>query len=179
MRTYTDNLGNTYIKDKRMGDFEKKPIQPSKLCYDLLKHYEGLKLEAYQCSAKKWTIGYGQTYYADGRQVKQGDKITKQQAEDGLRIILQTYAISVHQALKIGVRQHQYDALCCLAYNIGIGAFEGSTLLKLVNKGANIADIEKWWLVWNKAKGKVLEGLTSRRKSEFHLFKTGEIKIYN
>lgn len=160
-------------------DFYPKKPEPSKLCYELLKHYEGLRLEAYQCSAGKWTIGFGQTYYADGRQVRKGDKITRKQAEDGLPVILSTYAISVYQALKTGVRQHQYDALCCLAYNIGIGAFESSTLLKKINKGADMSEIEKWWLVWNKAKGQVLDGLTARRKSEFHLFKTGEIKIYN
>lgn len=160
-------------------DFYPKKPEPSELCYKLIRHYEGLKLEAYVCSGGKLTIGYGQTYYADGRQVRQGDRITQQQADEGLPVILSTYAISVYQALKTGVRQHEYDALCCLAYNIGIGAFEKSTLLKLINKGADIAEIEKWWLVWNKANGKVLNGLTARRKSEFHLFKTGEIKIYN
>jgi len=154
-------------------------MQPSILCYKLLKHYEGCKLEAYRDGGGVLTIGYGQTYHTDGKPVRKGDKITKQQAETGLTTILRTYAISVYQALKVNVKQHQYDALVCLCYNIGIGGFERSTLLKLINKGGNIEDIEKWWLVWNKDNGKVVRGLTNRRASEFHLYNTGEIKYFN
>lgn len=156
-----------------------KEIQPSQLCYDLLKHYEGLELEAYQCSAGKWTIGYGQTYYTDGRAVKKGDTITKQQAEDGLKETIRTFAISVIQALKTPVKQHQYDALVCLCYNIGIGAFEKSTLLREINKGADKDAIKHQWLRWNKVNKKEVRGLTLRRQSEYHLFDTGTIKIFN
>lgn len=154
-------------------------IQPSILCYSLLKHHEGCELEAYECSGGKMTIGYGNTYHPDGKPVRKGDKITKQQAEAYLPLIVKTFAISVNQALKVNLQQHQFDALVCLAYNIGVGNFEKSTLLKLINKGAGMDDIEKWWLVWNKAKGKVLKGLTARRKSEFHLYKEATIKIFN
>lgn len=154
-------------------------MKPSILCYSLIRHYEGCKLEAYKCSAGVWTIGFGNTFHPDGRPVKQGDTITQQQAEQYLMIILKTFAISVNQALKIHIAQHQYDALVCLTYNIGVGNFEKSTLLKLINKEAPITEIEKWWLVWNKAKGKVLNGLTARRKSEFHLYKEATIKIFN
>lgn len=125
------------------------------------------------------TVGYGNTYHPDGKPVRKGDKITKQQAEAYLPIIVKTFAISVSQALKVNLQQHQFDALVCLAYNIGVGNFEKSTLLKLINKGAGMDEIEKWWLVWNKAKGKVLNGLTARRKSEFHLYKEATIKIFN
>lgn len=154
-------------------------MQPSILCYSLLKHYEGLELEAYECSGGKMTIGYGNTYHPNGKPVRKGDKITIQQAEAYLPTIVQTFAISVNQALKVNVQQHQFDALVCLAYNIGVGNFEKSTVLKLINKGGSLADIEKWWLAWNKAKGVVLNGLVARRKSEFHLYKEATIKIFN
>lgn len=157
----------------------KKAFSPSKLCYELLKHHEGCKLVAYQCSAKKWTIGFGNTYYPDGRSVKQGDTITQAQADEYLPLILNTYAISVYQALKAYVRQYQYDALVCMCYNIGIRAFEQSTLLKLINKGSSITLIEAEFLKWNKAGGKPIAGLTNRRKSEFHLYSTGQIKFFN
>lgn len=172
MNTYRDSEGNKYSMETG------KILQPSELCYTLLKHFEGCKLQAYQCSADKWTIGYGNTYYPDGRPVRKGDKITQQQAEDYLPIVLRTYAISVSQALKINILQHQYDALCCLAYNIGIGGFEKSTLLGKINKGADISEVKKWWLVWNKVKGRVEKGLVRRRKSEFHLYDTGKIDFF-
>lgn len=162
--------------------YDNKPI-PSDKCYQLLKHYEGCKLKAYQCSAGKWTIGYGATYYPDGRQVKQGDTITQDEAESMLPTILRTYAISVQQAIKTTLLQHQYDALCCLCYNIGIGAFERSTLLRNINAGASKDNIQKQWLSWDKARVngvlKPLKGLTNRRQSEYHLFATGEVKYFN
>jgi lysozyme len=179
MNTYTDTLGNKYINGERMNEFTKKPVEPSDKCYQLLKHYEGLKLEAYLCSGNVWTIGYGQTYYADGRRVKQGDRITKEEAEAGLPIILKTYAISVHQKVRVGISQSQFDALCSFAYNVGIGAFDSSTLLQVINRERPIDEIEAQFMRWNKAGGKVVNGLTARRKSEFHLFATGEVKYFN
>lgn len=160
-----------------------KQYNPSELCYKLLKHYEGCKLEAYKCSANKITIGYGNTYYTDGKPVKMGDKITQKQAEEMLPLILNTYALSVFQLVKTYIKQHQFDALVCLAYNIGIGNFEKSTLLKIVNKGGSLVQIEAEFMKWNKARVNgvltPLDGLTYRRKSEYHLYSTGEVKFFN
>lgn len=144
-------------------------MTPSKACYDLIKEFEGLELEAYLCPSKIWTIGYGSTFYADGKPVKQGDKITKEQAEALLPNIVTKFAQSVTASLKIPVKQNQFDALVSLCYNIGIGNFRASTLLKLVNKGQfDKAALE--FAKWNKSKGKVLTGLVRRREAERVLF---------
>ena len=179
MNTYTDSNGNTYIKGVRMNEFTRKPVEPSQKCYDLIKHYEGCKLKAYRCAAGILTIGYGNTYYPDGRRVKEGDVITKEQAAEYLPLILKTYAISVHDKVRVGINQNQFDALCSFAYNVGIGAFDKSTLLQVVNRERPFDEIEIQFMRWNKANAKVLKGLTARRKSEFHLFKTGEVKFFN
>ncbi|KQD16250.1 lysozyme [Acinetobacter baumannii] len=65
--------------------------------------------------------------------------------------------------------QNQFDALVSLAYNIGSGAFKGSTLLKLLNKGDYKGAADQF-LVWNKAGGKVMKGLVRRREAERALF---------
>ena len=145
----------------------------------LLMHYEGCKLEAYLCPAKIPTIGYGNTFYADGKPVKLGDKITKQQADELLPAIVQKFAISVANAIKTSVSQHQFDAMVSLAYNIGIGNFIKSTLLGLVNKKASDIQVANEFMKWNKSNGKILEGLNKRRKSEAELYKTGNVVYFN
>jgi lysozyme len=152
---------------------------PSQKCYDLIKHYEGCELEAYLCPAKIPTIGYGNTFYADGKPVKLGDKITKQQADELLPAIVQKFAISVANAIKTNVSQHQFDAMVSLAYNIGIGNFTKSTLLGLVNKKASDIQVANEFMKWNKSNGKILEGLNKRRKSEAELYKTGNVVYFN
>ena len=153
----------------------------SKNCYDLLKHYEGCKLTAYLDVAKVPTIGYGNTMYLDGRRVKEGDTITQTQAELLLPSILEKFEISVRKALKVNITQQQYDAIVCLTYNIGIGNFVGSSLLRKINASDPLASDS--FLLWNKAKiNGVLQpvkGLTYRRQSEKYLYDNGVVKWFN
>lgn len=148
---------------------------------ELLKHYEGCRLTAYQDSVGIWTIGYGNTYYEDSKRVQSGQKITQQRAEQLLLIILQKYELAVKNALKVEVKQHQFDALVCLCYNIGIGNFVQSSLLGKINAKDDKAS--ERFLLWNKAKVKgvltVLKGLTYRRQSEKYLYDNDVVKFFN
>lgn len=150
-------------------------LVPSSNCYTLIKHFEGCELEAYLCPAGIPTIGYGSTFYADGKPVKMGDKITIQQAEALLPNIVNKFSISVNEALKVDVKQHQFDAMLSLCYNIGIGNFRKSTLLGLVNKKADSTQIVAEFAKWNKVKGVVSNGLTNRRKAEATLYSKGVV----
>lgn len=152
-------------------------MKSSKLCFDVIKHFEGCKTIAYRDAVGIWSIGYGNTFMPNGASVKQGDVITKADAEAILPIIVEKFAISVYKALKVEVKQHEFDALVSLTYNIGIGNFERSTLLKFINKGYSKQSICSEFLVWNKANRKVLAGLTRRRQCEAHLYLTGDVQF--
>ena len=127
-------------------------------------------LNAYQCSAGKWTIGYGNTFYEDGTSVKSGDKISKERAEILLNLILVTFENDVKKLVKSNINQYQFDALVSFAYNCGVGNLKASTLLKKVNINPSDASIKSEFLKWNKAGGKILLGLTKRREAESNLY---------
>jgi GH24 family phage-related lysozyme (muramidase) len=135
---------------------------------DLIKHFEGLRLEAYQCSANVWTIGYGTTYTAKGP-VRQGDRITESEAENLLMGDVRLFEQRVRDNVIVQMTQHQFDALVSFTYNVGSGALAGSTLLRKLNK-LDIGGAADEFLRWNKADGKVIDGLTKRRKAERAMF---------
>ena len=137
---------------------------------NIIKKHEGRKLTAYICPAGKPTIGYGNTFYANGKPVKMGDKITKLEAESLLVIVVNQFASRVLNVLKKPVTQNQFDALVSFAYNTGIGNFSRSTLLRKVNANPNDATIAGEFAKWNKGGGVVLRGLTRRRKEESDLY---------
>lgn len=138
----------------------------------MMHHFEGCKLQAYQCSAKVWTIGWGNTYYQDKKPVKQGDKVTQEQANELFEMIMNEFAIEVRNALTKEVNENQFSALVCFAYNVGIGNLKKSTLLRKVNVNPNDETIALEFAKWNKAGGKVLNGLVRRRKAEADLYFT-------
>ncbi|MDX2211670.1 MAG: lysozyme [Oculatellaceae cyanobacterium bins.114] len=131
---------------------------------DLIKQFEGLRLEAYLCPAKVPTIGYGTT-----AGVKMGDRITAEQAEDLLRKDVEKFEKAVNSAVTVPLTDNQFSALVSFTYNLGAGALQKSTLLKLLNQG-NYEAAAQEFLKWNKAAGKVLPGLTRRRQAEQALF---------
>ena len=131
---------------------------------NLIKQFEGCVLSAYKCPAGVWTIGYGHT-----KNVKQGMKITKEQASNLLIDDLKIYESYVNKYVKVKLNQNQFDALVSFTFNCGGGALKSSTLLKKINKG-DYAGAANELLRWNKANGKVLSGLTRRRKAEKALF---------
>ena len=137
---------------------------------DLIKKFEGLKLQAYKDVAGIWTIGYGLTMYPNGTKVKQGDKISKEQADKYFQETLQKFAQGVENAIKQPVNNNQFAALVSFAYNVGINAFKESTLLKLVNENPNNPAIEAQFMRWINAGGRPVQGLVNRRKEEANLY---------
>ena len=131
---------------------------------DLIKKFEGCRLEAYKCPAGVWTIGYGHT-----KGVQNGQKITQAQAEEFLREDLKIYEQAVEACVKVPLSQNQFDALVSFCYNCGSGALKTSTLLRLLNEG-KYSEAGEQCLRWNTAGGKVLAGLTRRREEEREIF---------
>ncbi|OAB78782.1 lysozyme [Cochleicola gelatinilyticus] len=137
---------------------------------DLIKKYEGFRNNAYLCPAMIWTIGYGNTYYPNGKKVKAGDIVTLKEGEELLLHTVKRYEDCVNQKVTSNINQNMFDALTSFTYNLGCGAFLKSTLLKKVNLNPNDPDIAYQFTRWNKAGGKVLKGLTRRRNEESFLY---------
>lgn len=133
---------------------------------ELIKSFEGLELEAYLCPADIWTIGYGHT-----GNVKEGDSITKAEAEALLDKDLQTFRNGVKRLVKVPLNENQFGALVSFAYNLGLGSLQNSTLLKMLNAGDYTGAADQF-LRWNKSGGKVLTGLVRRREAERAVFLT-------
>ena len=141
--------------------------------YDLIKRFEGYSDRPYKCPANISTIGYGNTYYPNGTKVKITDpKITREYANEILAHTADEFAADVLKLVKSKISVNQLNALTAFAYNVGMGNFQKSTLLKLVNINPNDAMIAKEFLKWNKAAGKELKGLTNRRIAESALYFT-------
>lgn len=145
-------------------------MKVNKAGIDMMHHFEGCRLIAYQCSARVWTIGWGNTFYQDKTPVKEGDRITQQQANDLFEVIMNEFAVGVRRLLTNSVNENQFSALVCFAYNVGVGNLRRSTLLRKVNVNPLDATISSEFMRWNKAGGKVVNGLTRRRKAESDLY---------
>lgn len=130
----------------------------------LIKKYEGLRLNAYQDSVGVWTIGFGSTLG-----VKEGDRISPEQAETLLKADLQRFENGVAAALSGPCKQSQFEAMVSLAFNVGLANFKGSTLLKLHN-GNQPFQTAQQFQKWCNAGGKPLLGLLRRRLSEALLY---------
>jgi lysozyme len=136
----------------------------------LMHDFEDCKLEAYLCPAKKWTIGWGNTFYEDGKPVKQGDKITQERADQLFMIVAEDFAKRVRTLVKKTLTENQFSAIVCFTYNVGVANLSKSTLLKKVNVNPLDQSIKDEFMKWNKVAGKVLNGLTRRRKAEAELY---------
>lgn len=132
----------------------------------LIKQFEGFRDTAYLCPAGVWTIGYGHT--AD---VKEGDTMTEEQASELLtqEVAAKYEPIVAEHTQGLELTQGQFDALVSFVYNVGAYNFSKSHLLKLLKEGKPDAAAEEFGR-WNRARGKVLEGLTARRAAERELF---------
>ena len=135
--------------------------------YNLICEFEGLKLKPYLCSAKIPTIGYGNTYYPNGKRVTLlDDAITKEYAFEIFKTIADKFAKRVDDMVTSEITQNQFNALVSFAYNVGTGAFATSTLLKKVNVNPNDATIKNEFLKCVKENKKVIQGLVNRRNKE-------------
>ncbi|HDC4530752.1 lysozyme [Enterobacter asburiae] len=135
----------------------------------MIKEFEGCKLTAYQDSVGVWTIGYGWTQPVDGKPIRAGMTINQETAERLLKTGLVSYESDVSRLVKVGLTQGQFDALVSFTYNLGARSLSTSTLLRKLNAG-DYAGAADEFLRWNKAGGKVLNGLTRRREAERALF---------
>jgi lysozyme len=139
--------------------------------YELIKTFEGLSLKPYLCSAKVPTIGYGNTFYTNGVKVTMSDApITQEKANEMLKVIADSFALKVSKIVPSGLTQNQFNALVSFAFNLGVQALTNSTLLRLVKINPNDGNIAKEFLRWNKAGGKVVDGLTKRRIKESSVY---------
>ena len=136
---------------------------------DLICGFEGKRLTAYDDGVGVWTIGFGTTVYPNGIKVKKGDTCTEAQAKTYMAHDLKKFESAVNNAVTVPLNQNQFDAMVSLAYNIGVGAFSNSTLLKKVN-AKDFTGAGNEFLKWDKAGGKPLSGLTRRRQREKELF---------
>lgn len=149
--------------------------------YKLIMSFEGLKLSPYLCSAGVPTIGYGNTFYPNGKKVTMRDKpISKEYATEIFKFIADLFAKDVSSLIKTNITQNQFNSLVSFAYNLGTDidaddipeGLGDSTLLKKVNENPNDISIMSEFLKWNKSKGQVVNGLTNRRKQEAKLYFT-------
>lgn len=132
---------------------------------DLIKSFEGLRLESYRDSVGILTWGWGHT----GPDVRPGQTITTEHAAELLRQDVFRFEVAVNDAAKVGLSQSQFDALVCFSFNVGAEALRTSTLLKLIN-ASDFAGAAQQFRRWTRA-GKVeLAGLVRRRAAERDLF---------
>lgn len=132
---------------------------------DLIKSFEGLELKAYKDSVGVWTWGYGST----GPHITPDKVGTKEEAEQLLKKDLERFEKGVSDLVKVPLNQNQFDALCSFSFNLGLGNLKSSTLLKKLNV-KDYLGASKEFERWNRAGGKVLNGLTRRRIAERDLF---------
>jgi lysozyme len=138
---------------------------------ELIKSFEGLVLKPYKCSAGVPTIGYGNTFYENGKKVAMADKaITEARASELLANSLVKFEQYVDSYCVDTITQTQFDALVSFCYNVGPANLKSSTLLKKVNKDPNDPTILAEFMKWTRGGGKVLKGLVRRREAEANLY---------
>lgn len=147
-------------------------MQLSKTGIELLKHFEGCELKAYQDSVGVWTIGYGHT-----KGIYEGLEITQSEAEKMLVDELPEYEGYITDKVVPMLQQHEFDALVCWVYNLGPTNLSSSTMLKKLNAG-EFKEVPFQMKRWDKAGGQPLLGLTRRRNAEALLFKGEQWKDY-
>jgi lysozyme len=131
----------------------------------------GLYLKAYQDSGGVWTIGWGSTYDFDKqRKVLPGDKITQAQAQKWLEMETSKDATEIKKLVKPYLNSNELNALISFVYNVGINAFKNSTMLKLLNAGADRQTVANEFDRWIYDNGVKVQGLINRRIAEKKLF---------
>ena len=138
---------------------------------ELIKKFEGFMSKPYKCPAGVPTIGYGATFYPDGKKVTMSDKaITEAEGTALLASMLTKFEQYVDSYCVDTITQNQFDALVSFCYNLGPNNLKSSTLLKKVNLNPNDETIRAEFMKWTKAGGKTLKGLVTRRTAEADLY---------
>ena len=147
---------------------------------DLVKEFEGYhkklsdgRAAPYYCPAHVATVGYGTTYYEDGRLVRIGDPpIIRNRAEMLLSRQLLSYLAGVDATIKVAMHPLMRGACGSLSYNIGKAAFRRSTAARMINQ-KRWPEVPRAWAMWRIGGGRVLAGLERRRQAEIVLFTIG------
>ena len=138
---------------------------------DLICKYEGFRARPYMDPVGIPTIGYGTTVYPDGNDVTMKDRpVSELQARCYLLGHVMRDVNSIMRLVEVDIQQRQLDALVSFVYNVGIGAFERSTLLRKLNRDPNDPSIEYEFSRWVLAGGRKLRGLVKRRDEEADLY---------
>lgn len=145
--------------------------------YEFIKRWEGVRNKAYRDSAGIPTIGIGFIRYKvgaraqerAGTRVQMQDYLTDDEIKAEFTVQIAAYEDAVAEAVKVALTQSQVNALVSLCYNIGANAFKGSTVVRLLNQRKYQAACTAIGM-WNKAGGRVVQGLVNRRKAEQVLF---------
>ena len=135
---------------------------------ELIKKFEGCKLESYRCSADVATIGFGHT-----RGVQDGDTCSQDEADQMLTEDLEEFEDHVNSLVQVKLTQNQFDALVAWTFNLGAGNLKSSTMLRVLNEGRH-DKVPSEMRRWNKAAGQVLDGLVRRREAESRLWQKKE-----
>ena len=148
-------------------------MQVSETGIALIKHFEGFAAKPYRCPAGKLTAGYGHVLLPG----EEGHcPLSEQEADKLLRWDLKAIEKQLGRFFGGKLTQEQWDAVCCLAYNIGVGALRKSTLSRKIKAGdmlGAVGEFERWIF----AGGRVLPGLVRRRRAEKQLFMTGSWQV--
>ena len=152
----------------------------------LIKHFEKCLLKPYLCSAGRPTIGWGATWYRNGKRVTMTDRpISQKEADELFDFHVAQFETDVNELVTVELKPHQFDALVSFAFNVGSDIDQDSipeglgdsTLLKLVNADPSNPGIVAEFLKWNKSNGKVSNGLVRRRSVESYYYTTGKLKL--
>lgn len=138
---------------------------------DIVKRFEGFRPKAYLCPAGVWTVGYGTTSAAGVAEVHAQTTVSEPEAELWLILTLSKFAKKIRPLIRCLMTSNEWAAMLSLAYNIGVNAFRRSSVLRHFNAGEKTRAADAF-LLWKKAKGKVLKGLVVRREAERDLFLT-------
>ena len=137
--------------------------------YEVIKGFEGVRETAYKDSVGIWTVGIG-FITVDGQKVTEGMTLDEDQIKEQFFKQITKYEDAVNDNVTSEINQNQFDALVSFTFNLGSGALKSSTLLKKVNIDPSDATIANEFLKWNKAGGRVIDGLTRRRQAEANLY---------
>jgi lysozyme len=135
----------------------------------LIKRFEGFRAEAYRDAAGVWTIGYGHTAMAGAPDVHPGQRISRTGGGEILKRDVEAFAKGVKNLLAVELNDAQFSALVSFAFNVGLGNFRSSSVLRAVN-GRDFDQVPRRLALWIKAGGRVLPGLVKRRAAEAELF---------
>jgi len=142
---------------------------------EIIKKFEGLRLTAYKCPAGIATIGWGHVQTVTEQDVINGKTITKEEAEELLKQDIKWAEEAVFKNVKVPTTDNQFSALVSWTFNLGETNLRQSTMLQRIN--ANFLEVVPFEMNrWNKANGKIMEGLKRRRQAEGDLFSLGFTK---